>query len=342
MVMFDVSAVARGVPPTATVAPKQAVATLIGPGAKVHSAGARTNRLAPSPAHGFVDAAGLAFAHHLPLTMSPDEVWLMIAQGFALSQPFEPSAPRKRLIVWRDDFRLEGDNPWPEVFSEFSDKIREHVGPDLHGMLTPTFSTTGPLERAAHEVVLMSALKNLFEYEFVTSCGIPQIRLLGTTADWQALADHANRLCSAHGLEWWWKELGSVLAAFVAASRGEVDRDFWRSFYKLDDVSGGPVISGWINVLMPFLENQGIPKRNKYATEWRQPRDGGFPSGLGHADLPAPLANAPVHWKYHHHDIGLDFCAGFLGVERTDDGGVRPGVGWGVVEHAPGRRSATR
>ncbi len=48
-------------------------------------------------------------------------------------------------------------NPWPEAFEEFSEQIRRHVGDKTHDLLTPSFSTTGPVKKAAAQVVMASA-----------------------------------------------------------------------------------------------------------------------------------------------------------------------------------------
>jgi hypothetical protein len=197
---------------------------------RVHGCGARTEKLARPRAHAFVDAVGLAFDHHLPLVLSPDDVWLLIAQGFA-NKEREQTTNRQRLTVRRDDFLLGGQNPWHEVFSDFSRQIRSAIGDSLVEVLVPEFSTTGVVERAAAEVVLMGALKNRFEYEFITLCGIPEIRLLGCPDDWSDLRIRAELLCEAGELAWWWRNLEPILAEFVKACRGIVNRDFWNSMF---------------------------------------------------------------------------------------------------------------
>ena len=64
----------------------------------------------------------------------------------------------------RDDFvKGSPENPWSEVFKEFSAQIRDHVGASID-LFLPSFSTTGPVERAAAEVVLLDAMQSYFEY----------------------------------------------------------------------------------------------------------------------------------------------------------------------------------
>ncbi len=110
---------------------------------------------------------------HRPLCLSPDIVWLMIIQGVANHINANADELRPKLVshlgkptieVRRDDFvKGSPENPWPEVFSEFSTQIRDHVGASIE-QFVPAFSTTGPVERAAAEVVLLDGMRSYFEY----------------------------------------------------------------------------------------------------------------------------------------------------------------------------------
>ena len=151
--------------------------------------------------NGLVEAIHISYSYHYPLVLSPDHIWMCIAQGFAahvnqnaekLRHLFVEHEGKKTIIVQRDDF-VKGSphNPWPEVFSEFSVQIRSHIGEKTHDLLTPSFTTTGPVEKAAAEIVLMDAFKECFDYSFYTLCGIPQITLEGTVDDWKQLRERA-------------------------------------------------------------------------------------------------------------------------------------------------------
>src|SRR5262249_19608927 len=141
---------------------------------------------------------------------------------------------RARIDVIRDDFvKGSPENPWPEVFAEFSARVRDHVGPALD-LFLPDFSTTGPVERAAAEVVLLEAMRSYFQVVLHTRCGIPAIALEGTAEDWEALADPAGAFAD-FGLGAWIATLAPILRQFARAARGDVEPAFWRSLYKLND-----------------------------------------------------------------------------------------------------------
>ncbi|MFT3770510.1 MAG: DUF4419 domain-containing protein [Minicystis sp.] len=304
----------------------------------------------PLPHHGFVAAVHHAFAQHYPLVLSPDDVWLCIAQGFAthvdenaeaLRARFVRHEGRARIEVRRDEFvKGSPDNDWPGCFADFSDRIAEHLG-KKRDLVVADFTTTGPVEKAASEVVLMSAMRRYFQYEVLTLCGIPRITLLGTAADWRSIRKRAEVLAE-FDLGWWTKALLPVLDQMVTAAAGKPDQAFWRSFYKWKDGSGGPYVSGWINVLFPYLQPAGEggiaapPARNASLAHWAAELDVPF-GGSRPECFPVGLSKAPFLWRYLHDTFPMAFVGGFVGVSQDPESrALRPAIGWAVCD-APGR-----
>lgn len=279
-VTFSVSDVALAAKPMAVVERASAIASLLGspPGGPSDAPDARsrssTTKRTPrrvecweshlpvvsaTDANALAQAAHDAFYMHQPLVLSPDAVWLTLAQGFAqhvglnaeaLRHRFVKHTGKKKLIVERPDFFLGQDNPWPEAFAAFSEQIAAHVG-KMRDLVVAEFSTTGPIERAASEVVLMDAFQAYFEYEMMCGCGIPSITLLGTPEDWRGVRRRAAML-SELDLEWWTDPLMPVLDELVRAAEGHVDGSFWRSFFRYQSGSGPSELTGWILVLFPI------------------------------------------------------------------------------------------
>jgi hypothetical protein len=229
------------------------------------------------PFHPFVAAIHRAFMDHRPLCLSPDVIWLLICQGVVnhIDAHAEELRPRfvghegqVPIVVRRDDFvKGSPENPWAEAIDDLCGQVRQHVGPTVD-LFLPAFTTTGPVERAAVGVVLLDAMRSYFTYEMDTLCGIPTITLEGTAEDWQAVADRTERFGSL-GLGWWLEPLQRILQQFVAAARGVVDRPFWQSLYRYQDESGGPLITGWISALLPYLKDRrtGLAtRRNPWLT----------------------------------------------------------------------------
>ena len=286
------------------------------------------------PCHPFVGAAHAAFDGHRPLELSPDAVWLCIAQGFAthvrlhaedLRQHFVSFEGKTTLIVIRDDF-VKGSphNDWAATFASFSEQLAARAGP-LHGLVVADFSTTDAVARAASEVVLMAAASSYFHFEVHTRCGIPSVTLTGTVDDWRRLRARASSL-APFAAGWWIDALLPVLDQLVATAEGRVDLDFWTSFYHYRNASGGPFVSGWINTLVPYLGRPGRPpERNPSVTDWENAR------GTHPQYFPSGLTSAPVLWRYIKQELPMNVLAGFVGVGQDPASlTVRPEIGWAV------------
>ena len=286
--------------------------------------------------HGFVGAVHIAFDNHYPLSISPDHIWMCIAQGFSshvnanadkLRNMFVEHEGKKTLTVRRNDF-IKGDpnNPWPEVFNEFSEQIRQFFGAETHDLLTPDFTTTGPNEKAAAQVVLMDTLKDYFQFQFRTDCGIPEITLEGTLDDWKKLRDKTLGL-ARYDLEWWIKPLKPILDQFVDAVSGKIDINFWCNMYKRHSESGGPYITGWIIALFPYIGKN--KRRNSYLEEWNE----GIVDGrVTTASLPLGVVYTPFKWLYLEEELPMHFYAGFMSVTQDlHTLAIRPEIGWAVA-----------
>ena len=295
--------------------------------------------------NGFLQAAHRAFNDHFPLVLSPDDVWLAIAQGFAHHVNANAEALRSRFVkhegqqyieIQRDGFvKGSPDNDWPGAFAEFSDKIAEHIG-KKRDLVVSNFSTTGPIERAASEVVLLDAMQAYFTYGARTCCGIPSVTLLGKTDDWSQIRERVNAL-SEFECAPWSRALGTALDHFVAATKGTADPKFWESFYKLGGGSGGPYVNGAINVFFPYLVDYRTKKNTRpnalaLATDkWSR---GGF--GMGGPttdDFPMGLSKVPFKWHYFGTTYDMHFLGGFLGATQDPMTlALRPATGWGIAD----------
>jgi hypothetical protein len=204
-------------------------------------------------AHGFVAAVNAAYNGHYPVVISPDMIWLLIAQGFAVHVREDAETLRDQLLshegkakleVRRDEFlRGFAGNDWEGVFSEFSEQIRIHIGPDTHDMIAPAFSTTGIVEKAAFEITLMDAMQEYFDYDTISICGIPQYILQGEIGDWERIYRQAEKLAK-YNLDWWIQHLLPTLKEFISAKSGEPNPDFWAEFYGHPGCRGECMICG--------------------------------------------------------------------------------------------------
>lgn len=289
--------------------------------------------------HALVHTVHLAFSEHRPLILGPDAVWLTIAQGVAHHVHNHAESLRDRLVdhagketlrVVRDDF-VAGtpENPWPEVFSAFSEQIQERARVDAYELMVPTFSTTGPVETAAFEVVLMDMFAPFFDYALYCICGIPQVTLRGTAADWAAIEERVERL-DALDLQHWTEQLRPICRQLRQTAEGQVDVGFWRGIYKPRDQYGPSAITGWINRLFPYLKDNvtgRATRPNPVLTS-----EEGRAQGIVPDSLPQGLAEVPFTMLDAKQERAMAFVAGLTGVRQADDLSLEPAIGWAVRE----------
>lgn len=319
--------------------------------------------LVHSGGKGFLVALLMAFAQHLPLQLSPDHIWALITYAFtkhvetnaeALRSNFVSHQGKKRLLVETpDSFRMSNptsNNPdgspagdWERiVFADFSQQIRNHIGDETHAAVTADFTTTTPASRAATEIALMAVTKNYFSFGMRTRCGIPNITLLGTEADWVSLrkrAEDLGKLMLPDFTNFWMPLLLPLLDEFVESYRGNVQHGFWQSMVKLRnngmDSGYAEFISGWMQILFPYLASDRV---NKDLRPWHEM----FFRGPEPAEFPWIVSSAPVDWDYLGTKFNMDFHAGIIGVTQSEtDGTLTPVVGW-FVTHSPPKSTRER
>jgi hypothetical protein len=304
--------------------------------------------------HALLTAMCFSFYDHVPLRLTPDAVWITLARGFALHvnlnaeelrHRFVRHSGQKKLNVTRMDFLPGNDNPWPEVFAGFADRIDEHTG-GLSSIVRADFSTTGPTELAASHLMAMDTFKSYFEYELFAGCGIPCITLAGTEQDWNRLRQRAQQFTD-YGLENWISALDPILQQFCNAKRGNVDNQFWKCMFRYNSGSGPAVMTGWVNVLFPyFKDSREQLYANPYLNDWQQRleiddrqqwRDRwDAPQGIGIGAVPNCMTSVPltVHWGTEPNEMRL--VGGLLAVtQHPDTATVEPECGWVVAYETP-------
>jgi hypothetical protein len=351
---FEVSDVAPATESLAEIPYHQAVTDFLG-GAVESCSRYHGKLLAGVRSHPLIGTLHAAFCSHRPVSLSPDMIWLTLCQGFAHHVNAHADAQRHRLVkhegklelmVYRNEFvKGSPENDWPGVFAEFSEAIRAHIG-DTHGLIVANFSTTGPVERAASEVVLLDAMQAFFSYEVVTMCGIPSITLEGTADDWRKIAGRVQEF-RHFDLAWWVDMLQPLLEQFAAAADGRVDHGFWKSIYKWkgSDGSGSPHVSGWILKLFPYVANPeakyaAFSGRESVAPPLRRnPWLCAPPSSDGPVrdDFPGLPAKAPFKWKIGPPGsevvFDMEFIGGLVGIAQDPPTlCLRPEIGWAIRE----------
>jgi hypothetical protein len=303
--------------------------------------------------HALLTAICYSFYGHVPLRLTPDALWITLARGFALHvnknaeklrHRFVTHSGKEKLTVTRMDFYLGQDNPWPEAFASFTEQIDDRTG-GLGKLVRADFSTTGPTEIAAFNLMAMETFKSYFEYEIFIGCGIPRITLAGTEEDWNELRRRVQQFAE-YDLEKWVNALDPILEQFCNAKRGIVNDDFWKSMFRYVSGSGPAVMTGWANVLFPYFKDQGEQLyENPYLFDWKQRLEISEqhlgdrwenPQGIGLESIPNCMTSVPLKVHLGTEEIDMRLAGGLLAVTQHEETmTVEPECGWVIVYENP-------
>ena len=133
-----------------------------------------------------------AYKNHYPITITPDMIWLLIAQGFSRFMEKYENLVRERFVNFtgKKDLKVEklshspynaSKKVWDGIIQEFVQKIEKNVGKEVVESLECNFSTTTPVAKVTSQVSIMSAMKQYFTYRvLMAGCGISSITLEGS------------------------------------------------------------------------------------------------------------------------------------------------------------------
>ncbi|MGE0492155.1 MAG: DUF4419 domain-containing protein [Vulcanimicrobiota bacterium] len=271
-----------------------------------------------------VEAAHLAFAEHRPLLLSPDAIWVTLVHGLAAHIEKSPGNLREQLVL--DHFGQTlcvgcDELGWQGLVDRLGERVRDFTQDGVYDLLTPAFSTTGPVERVAFRVGLLKTLSPFFEYQGDTVCGIPQVSLSGSQADWEQLRSRVERLAD-FGLRWWTPRVVEILDRCVEAFKGVAEPGFWQSLYHYENRSGrGPTVSGWLTSLFPYLADG---RRNLAP----------FGSEVSLSMVPDSMASVPFTWNYRDSSFDMQLLGGLTAVGSAH-GTLYAQAGWLVRSHDP-------
>ncbi|CAG8653772.1 2530_t:CDS:1, partial [Scutellospora calospora] len=295
----------------------------------------------PVSSNGFVAAIFHAYNHHQHLRLSPDDVWLTIAQGVSrhinynaekFRSRFVKHEGQKEIIIFGDDIiyvnslknTYEGN--WPEVLNRFTTEVDKHVEKiDLAQLLVCNFSTTTTNSLTASRIVMLDTVKAYFKFTVFMGCGIPKVTLDGTLEDWTKLQEKVIQLRKLNlELDFWLDRLEPVLWNLVATYRGEIDEDFWSRIMNVhvNYGSGGDshsTVTGWILGFFPY-------NRQGTALGSNSIKLGDFPHGT---------VGVPFKVEDNGLSYSLKFIAGFIGANQEISDGesiVSPVIGWSIID----------
>ncbi len=292
--------------------------------------------------HGLVHAVYLAFSEHRPLVLTPDVIWIALAQGFAQHLNLHAEALRSRMVSHKGKVTMEASafelvtpEDWNEVIQQWSTGIQSHVPAELYQLMLCDFSTTTPIIRTASQVVMLDAFQQYFDYALYFICGIPTITVKGTVQDWLSIRTRVDVMAGYH-LEWWTDRLKPICDGFIDTVQGHPSQTFWKHIFSPKEVYGGSLITGWLADLFPYIKDSITEAPTVRNPILEIPRAHLISEcGLSPKRVPTGLSRAPFIIKSSpgHPGKEMELIAGFIGVKQeVNTGQLEPEIGWAVLE----------
>lgn len=301
--------------------------------------------------HPILEGYYQSYAKHIPVTVSPDILWMLIVQGFSrhidqnaekLRNKFVDFDGQKTLIVDGDEWTIEEitREGWESTFAAFVELIKRNAGDSMVKIITPTFSTTTPTIQVSSQIAIMSCFKNYFKYiRLYGGCGFPYINLQGTLKDYEELKSKVEKL-KGFDIDDWIKELIIIIDKIIETKKGKVDVDFWKNMIKnketMEPRGSGALtkvenIDGWLLNFYPYYKVDDIFKKCEKLvrkTDFNKPLD-----VKNLKNIPEEMVEVPLimHHKITGKDTELTIKTGFLGMIQEKNGLAKPEIGWFIT-----------
>ena len=289
-----------------------------------------------------------SYVNHVPVSVNPDILWMLIVQGFSrhidqnsesLRNKFVDFDGKKELFVDGDELTIEDitQEGWERTFKEFVEQIKQNVGESMINLISPSFSTTTPTIQVSSQIAIMSCFKNYFKYiRFYGGCGFPYINLQGTLNDYEQLKKKVEKLMG-YDIDDWIKELIIIVDKIIETKKGKIDTDFWKNMIinkeTIEPRGSGELtkvenIDGWLLNFYPYYK---VDDAFRFCEKLVRRKDFNQPLDVKSLQqLPEEMIEVPllmIH-KFTGKQIELNVKTGFLGMIQEKNGLVKPEIGW--------------
>ena len=289
-----------------------------------------------------------SYVNHMPVSINPDILWMLIVQGFSrhidqnaekLRNKFVDFDGKKELTVNGDELTIEEitKEGWERTFKEFVEKIKENAGESMIKLITPSFSTTTPTIQVSSQIAIMSCFKNYFKFiRLWGGCGFPYINLEGTLNDYEELKRKVEKLMG-YDIDDWIKELIIIIKKIVETKKGKIDIDFWKNMIineeAMEPRGSGELtkvnnIDGWLLNFYPYYK---IDDSFERCEKLKRRKDFNKPIDVEHLKyLPEEFIEVPLTMlhKITLKETELSVKTGFLGMIQEKNGLIKPEIGW--------------
>jgi hypothetical protein len=288
--------------------------------------------------NGFVGTIRLAYNQHHALIIKPDDVWIAIMVQFASYMSAHAEELRDKFVTHEGKKELNVNmlgglytcdyGRWCHLIT---DEIVKNVkDPSIREWVMPDFSTTSEKDKLAGAAVLMGTMKQYFSYKATLLCGLTEVTMLGTVADWEKIQSKARRLlefdCKEKYLSQWYVMLEKVLEKFTESKRGSPDVNWWnRVCSNYSRGSGSSYLSGWITVFSVFNE-KGVWIGGKHTLNLERMHNESEWPIIASKDVPSGCVRMDVTVDDNGTEYKCELSAGHGGCLIVDEMTLQPNV----------------
>ena len=188
-----------------------------------------------------------AHTNHYPIKIKPDDIWLLIIQGFINHVNLNSEKLRYLFVNFQGKKELTVKYPLSDIkeinkniLEDFSKKlvaqISDFIGKEIIELLTPNFTTTTYDSEIICKISIMGAFKHYFDYTMnLLGGGVPCVVLDGTADDYRKIIDKAKKL-KKYKLDWYIDRIIPHLEKMVEAKDGKMDKEYFKNMIQQSEL----------------------------------------------------------------------------------------------------------
>jgi hypothetical protein len=223
---------------------------------------------------GYLYYLAKAYSLHKKVTLSPHDFWYIILSE--ISKIIIANPEKCRSLFTSSSEKVEISIPTGDVTEidsvELLKALKNYV-PVNTDIFLPKFSTATESYDIAAAATFAGGLKLYYNYS-TYCCGIPEIKVTGTIADWKTIIDNLSVFCGYlkernileyenRKLSKWQSDVSEIIDMICLGLNGEDITDFMKDIFSLKNIGSGgqKKVTGWISKIycaiceVPMLEN---------------------------------------------------------------------------------------
>lgn len=204
--------------------------------------------------HGLFGLISHAYTYHKNVTINPTDIWILLLSQFKTIVKENPEYYRS--LFTESDTKTElcvlTDSLYELPVNAIKDALDEHIKFNTD-LLFPKFTTDTTVSNELKTHLLLDMSSPYFSYSMML-CGIRNIKIGGTTNDWNNLCNSfiaLNKIFyneSSDDYLLWQNAVLHIIDILYESSKGDYDIEFFKDIFTKRNIgSGGDIeINGWI------------------------------------------------------------------------------------------------